>query len=162
VTEVALWVAVVILLAVGVVGSILPVLPGTPVILLAALVYGVFTGFQSVSWSTLLLLTGIAALAQVIDWLASVYGARRRKASAWGIWGGVVGGLVGTFAGGLPGLVIGIFAGSCLAEWLLGRREIFQALGVGWGSLLGFLGGTLVKMMLAITMVGIFLYAAIG
>lgn len=160
-SEILLWVIVVVLLGAGMVGSILPVIPGTPVIFAAALLFGFFTDFQEVTWPVILILAGITVLAQVIDYLASAYGAKRHKGSRWGIAGGVVGGILGLLMGGLPGLVLGIFLISFLAEWLLGGQDLSGALGVGWGALLGFLGGTLLKVLMALTMVGIFLYAAL-
>jgi uncharacterized protein YqgC (DUF456 family) len=159
--EILLWVIVSVLLAAGVVGSLLPVIPGTPMILAAAILYGFSTDFQDVSWWVILILTAITALAQVIDWLASVYGARRYRASRWGLAGGLVGGILGGLLGGLPGLILCVFLGSFLAEWVLGGQQLAGALAVGWGSLLGFLGGTLLKGILALTMVGIFLYSAL-
>lgn len=160
--EILLWAMVVVLLASGLMGSILPVIPGTPIILAAAVLYGFFTDFKEVTWLVILILAGITALAQVIDWIASAYGAKRYKASRWGVMGGVVGGIAGVLLASLPGLVLGIFLVSFLAEWVLGGQDLAGALGVGWGSLLGFLGGTLIKILMSLTMVGIFLYAALA
>jgi uncharacterized protein YqgC (DUF456 family) len=161
-SEVVLWVIVLLLTLVGIAGSLLPILPGSPLIVVAALIYGFFTDFQEVTWTVILVLTGMTLLAQGVDWLASAYGAKRRKASAWGVLGGVVGGILGFLTAGLTGLLLGVFLLSFLAEWILGGRDVSDSMGVGWASLIGFLGGTLLKFLLSLIMAGILLYAALS
>ena len=160
--EVLLWIVVIVIFIIGVGGSVLPVLPGSPIVFAGVLLFAVFTGFEKVTWTVVGIIGGIMVLSQVIDMLVSAYGAKRRGATMWGIVGGIIGGFVGLFFGGLPGLLLGIFALSFLAEWMLGGMELRNALGVGWASLLGFLGGTLMKIALVLSMVGIFFYAALG
>jgi uncharacterized protein YqgC (DUF456 family) len=159
--DIILWTVVLLIMGVGLLGSILPVIPGPPLILAAALVFGFFTDFRELTWPVIVALAGITIFTQVVDWLATVYGARRQKASRWGILGGVLGGIVGVIVGNLPGLIVGIFVVSFAAEWALGGREVRGALKVGLASLLGFLGGTLVKVLMAFTMVGVFLCAVL-
>lgn len=145
----------------GIIGSILPVVPGTPLIFLAALGYAVVDDFEGVGWKTLAVLGGIALFSQAVDWLASAYGARRYQASRWGILAGIIGGILGAFFWGLVGILLGVFLGAFLAEWTLAGKCTRVALKIGVGSLLGFLSGTLMKFILALIMVAIFLYAAL-
>ena len=159
--EVLLWIVVIAIFIIGVGGSVLPVLPGAPIVFVGVLLFAVFTGFEEVTWTVVGIIGGVMVLSLIIDTLVSAYGAKRRGASMWGIVGGIVGGFAGLFVGGLPGLLLGIFAFSFLAEWLLGGMEIQNALEVGWASLLGFLGGTLMKIAMVLAMVGIFFYAAL-
>ncbi|CAA9451366.1 MAG: probable membrane protein NMA1128 [uncultured Rubrobacteraceae bacterium] len=122
--EPILWITLAVML-VGLAGSVLPGLPGVPLIFASALVYAYATDFEVVGASVLVLLGLFALIAFVADLLATTYGARRFGASSWGTVGGAVGGLVGTLAGALlfgigalfgllAGTVVGVFAGEYL------------------------------------------------
>ncbi|MGI8910978.1 MAG: DUF456 domain-containing protein [Rubrobacteraceae bacterium] len=114
----------------GLLGSVLPGLPGVPLIFLSALVYAILTDFASVGWPVILLLGIFAAIAFAADFIATTYGARRFGASNWGTVGGAVGGIVGTLAGALVfgigalfGLILGTIGGVFLGEYLRRQRE---------------------------------------
>lgn len=157
--SILIWVLTGAFLLAGLAGSVIPGLPGPPLVLAGVLVYGLATGFAGLGWPVLLALGFLAALSQVLDYLASVYGTKRFGGSKWGIWGSILGGLLGLLFFSLPGMIVGIFAGAVLPELLLGRKSPGAAFKVGGGSLLGFLGGTLLKLVFALVMIGIFLSA---
>lgn len=122
-----LWITLLVML-VGLLGSVLPALPGVPLIFASALVYAYLTDFEIVGTLVLVLLGLFALLAFVADFLGTTYGARRFGASSWGTVGGAVGGLVGALAGALFfgvgalfGLLIGSIGGVFAGEYL--RRE---------------------------------------
>ncbi len=126
--EPILWITLAIML-VGLAGSALPGLPGVPLIFIAALAYGIFTDFEYVGGLVIALLGVLAAVALVLDFAATTYGARRFGASNWGTAGGAVGGIVGALVGALFlgigalfGLVLGTIGGVFLGEYLR-RRE---------------------------------------
>jgi len=146
----------------GLAGSIIPGMPGPPLVFAGALIYGLLTGFADVGWVILLVLGVLAALSQLLDYLASACGARKFGGSKWGVWGSVIGGLVGFFIFNIPGMIVGLFAGAFLMEWWKGKKEALLALKVGGGSLLGFLGGTLMKVIFSLLMIGIFLVDALS
>ena len=114
----------------GLLGSVLPGLPGVPLIFLSALVYAILTDFDEVGWSIIALLGVFAAIAFAADFIATTYGARRFGASNWGTVGGAIGGIVGTLAGALVfgigalfGLIFGTIGGVFLGEYLKRQRE---------------------------------------
>jgi uncharacterized protein YqgC (DUF456 family) len=120
--------ATLVVMALGVLGSILPVFPGGPVIFLAALVYGYLTGFEQVGALVLVTIGALTVLSFAADLWGTAYGTRRGGASWAGTVGGTVGGLVGTFVGffflgigAIAGLFVGTLAGLVLGEYL--RRE---------------------------------------
>ena len=126
--EPLLWLTLVVML-VGLAGSVLPGLPGVPLIFISALVYAILTDFEYVGRLVIALLGLFAALALVADLLGTTYGARRFGASGWGTAGGTIGGIVGALVGALFlgigalfGLVLGAIAGVFLGEYLR-RRE---------------------------------------
>lgn len=116
-------------MVVGLVGSVLPGLPGVPLMFVAALVYSYLTDFDVVGAGILILLGVLAALALVADYVGSVYGARRFGASWAGTLGGAIGGLAGTLIGFLFlgigaffGLILGTIAGVFAGEYLKRNR----------------------------------------
>jgi len=115
---------------VGLLGSVLPGLPGVTLIFLSATVYAFRTDFDFVGVPVLLILFLFAAVAFVADFFATSYGAKRFGASNWGTVGGAVGGLVGTLigllfagVGSLFGLIFGTIGGVFLGEYLGRRRQ---------------------------------------
>lgn len=115
---------------VGLLGSVLPALPGVTLIFISALVYAYFTGFEVVGGWIIALLGLFAALALVADFIGTSYGARRFGASNWGTAGGAIGGIVGALAGllflgigSLFGLILGSVGGVFLGEYLKRRRQ---------------------------------------
>jgi uncharacterized protein YqgC (DUF456 family) len=157
--QIILWIVVITLLLMGLAGTILPTLPGNILIFAGALVYGMFTGFEEVTLWVLAALAGITIGAQLLDYVAGAYGAKRFGASKYGMWGAILGGIVGLVAFNIVGLIAGVFLGAIIPEILLGGQSFKGALGIGWGSLLGFLGGTLMKFILGLLMIGIFVIA---
>lgn len=114
----------------GLLGSVLPGLPGVPLIFASALVYAYVTDFEVVGTLVLVLLGLFALLAFVADFVGTAYGARRFGASNWGTAGGAIGGLVGTLAGALFfgvgalfGLLAGTIGGVFAGEYLRRRRR---------------------------------------
>ena len=154
-----LWLALAALLVLlGLVGLLLPALPGTP-LLLAGLVLAAWAeGFEHVGWGTLALLGAIAFLGYFIDFAAGAFGAKRFGASRAGIVGAALGGLVGLFFG-LPGVLLGPFVGAVAGELLIARRKPEAAGRAGVGAALGLALGAAAKLALAFTMLGIFLLA---
>jgi uncharacterized protein YqgC (DUF456 family) len=127
--EPVLWITLAVML-VGLAGSVLPGLPGVPLIFLSALVYAILTDFEYVGGLVIALLGVFAAIAFVADFAATTYGARRFGASNWGTVGGAIGGIVGALAGALFfgigalfGLILGTIGGVFLGEYLRRRKD---------------------------------------
>ncbi len=127
--EGTLLVVTLIAMFIGLVGSVLPALPGVALIFISALVYAFSTGFEVVGGWVVALLGLFAALALVADFVGTSYGARRFGASNWGTAGGAIGGILGALAGllflgigSLFGLILGSVAGVFLGEYLRRRQ----------------------------------------
>jgi uncharacterized protein len=152
-----LWVAAVALILVGLAGTVLPALPGTPLVFVGLLLAAWADGFTKVGWFTLVLLALLTAASLAIDFFASSLGAKKVGASRLAIAGSVLGGLVGFFFG-LPGLFLGPFLGAALGEYI-SLRSLKRAGKVGLATWLGILFGTAAKIALAFTMLGLFIFA---
>ncbi|MCG5512716.1 DUF456 domain-containing protein [Ectothiorhodospira shaposhnikovii] len=149
------WFLAVLLIILGLVGLVLPALPG-PLLLFAGLWTAAWAeGFAHVGTKTLIVLGLLAALAFLADFVAGAFGARRYGASGRSILGATLGAVVGMFFG-LIGLLLGPFLGAVLGE-LSARRDLVAAGRAGWGATLGLILGTAAKLALGITMVALFL-----
>jgi len=143
-----------LVMLVGFIGSIVPFLPGPPLVLIAALGHRLWFGEHSVSGLVLLYLAALTAIALLLDHFASVYGAKRFGATWRGLLGAFVGGVVGIFFN-IPGIIIGPFLGAMLFE-LMGGYKIDKASRAGLGATLGVFAGIIGKCVLSIVMIGIF------
>ena len=152
----AVYILVGLLILAGLLGSFLPVIPGTPLIVLGALVYAFFTDFETVGLTELLLLTGISLLAYALDYTAGALGAKKFGGSWWGAAGALLGAIAGVFFGPL-GLVFGPIVGALLGE-LARTRKLGTSLRSAFGTVLGMVLGTIAKLSLAVIMVGFFLW----
>jgi len=157
VTPAVLWIFAVLLAAIGLLGLVLPVLPGAPVLFLGLLFAAWADDFAYVGTQTLLALGVLALLTYAVDFVATALGAKRVGASNRAIWGAALGGLVGLMFG-LAGVVLGPLVGAVLGELSL-RRDLKTAGRAGLGASLGLALGTAVKLSLGFSMIGIFLLA---
>ena len=144
----------IVLVIIGLAGTVLPALPGVPLIFGGLLLIAYQDGFNKVGAITLIVLGILAVLAFVIDHLAAVFGAKRFGASRLAIIGAIGGTLFGLFFGFL-GLIVGPFVGAAAGE-LIARRDAFQAGKVGLATWLGIVIGVAVKLGIAFLMIGIF------
>ncbi|HEY4530789.1 MAG TPA: DUF456 domain-containing protein [Luteimonas sp.] len=146
-----------ILVAIGIAGTILPALPGLPLVFAGMLLGAWAGGFEYVGIPMLVLLGVLTALSLVVDFWATALGAKRVGASRKAIAGAVIGTFVGIFFGPI-GLLAGPFAGALAGELLHGR-DVGQATRVGFGTWLGVVFGTVLKLALGFTMLGLFVLA---
>lgn len=154
--ELLWWFFAVALFAVGLIGTIVPVLPGTTIILAAAIIHRLTLGEgKSIGWKTIVALLLLTLLSYVFDFLGSYYGAKFFGATKWGAFGAIIGALIGLFFG-IIGLFIGPVIGAVTGEFIAGKKMI-DAGRAGWGSLLGNIGAMLAKLMIALAMIIVFL-----
>ena len=117
----ALWTIITLLImAVGLVGTVLPVIPGILLIYAGYLVYGFATGWQAYGLAAIVGWSVVTGLVLLLDFYAGAIGAKRYGASRSGTWGSFIGGLIGALAAGFPGLILGPFFGAAAGELLRG------------------------------------------
>ena len=148
-----------LVMLVGLAGSIVPVLPGPPLVLIAALGHKLWFGQHSASGLVLICLTTLTLAALLMDYFASVYGAKRFGATWRGLLGAFVGGLVGLFFN-IPGIIIGPFLGAMVFE-LLGGYKIDKASRAGLGATLGVFAGVFFKCAISVVMILLFTVSVI-
>jgi hypothetical protein len=150
---IGLSLALLVMLA-GLIGSLLPVLPGTPLVLVAAIGHRLYFGATSVSNLVLGILVALTLISLVFDFLAGMLGAKKFGATWRGMAGAVIGGIVGLFFN-LPGIILGPFIGATLFE-MLGDKEFKKAAHAGLGATVGLLLGVVGKFSICVVMMILF------
>ena len=153
--EILLWVLSILLVAVGIAGLIIPVIPGAPLLFAGLFAAAWAENFSHVGWVTLTLLGVMAVLAYAVDFLAGAFGAKRFGASPRAVLGAAIGAIVGIFFG-IAGVLLGPFIGSVLGE-LSVRSDVRAAGMAGFGATLGLALGAAAKLAIGFGMIGIFL-----
>jgi uncharacterized protein YqgC (DUF456 family) len=144
-----------LLVIVGLVGTVLPVLPGVLLVFGGLFLAAWAEGFTRVGAAGLTIIGILAALAFAADFVASLLGAKRVGASPRALLGASLGGIIGVFFG-IPGLLLGPFLGAVLGE-LWARGGLAKAGKVGIGTWIGLLVAAVAKVVIAFAMIATFL-----
>lgn len=150
-----------IAMLIGLVGILLPMVPGTILIFAAALLYAWLDNFQAVGWPTLIVLGVLTVLATTGDIWATSLGAKAGGASGWSMLAGLVGGVVGMIVLSLPGAIIGSILGVLLVE-VARVGDWHRALKAGGGWLIGWLFSVVLQVVVGLVMIAIFYWQATG
>lgn len=153
------YVLAALIILVGLAGTILPALPGVPLVFGGMLLAAWAGHFQTIGVWTLVMLGVLAAIAMTLDFVSGLLGAKRVGASKAALWGAIIGTFVGLFFG-LPGLLFGPFIGAVAGELLAGA-DVRRSTHVGLATWIGLLFGTLAKLALSFTMLGVFVLALV-
>jgi uncharacterized protein YqgC (DUF456 family) len=154
-----LWVTAVLLVIVGAVGTVLPALPGVPLIFAGVLLAAWAEDFQRIGGWTLGVLAVLALIGLVVDYVAASMSAQRAGASRQGIIGAAIETVAGIFTG-LIGLVFMPLVGAAIGEFIA-HRDALRAGKVGVATWLGLLVATAIKIAVAFTMIGVFVAAIV-
>jgi len=146
------WALTGCLLLVGIIGSVVPLLPGPLLIFIAGIVHTWLLPGAGMSWQGIVLLSVWMVLAYVVDMAAGALGARWFGASRWGIAGVFVGGIVGLFFAPL-GFILGPLLGGLAFELLFAKKRMAPAVKSTWGTLLGTGAGLIARLIISLAMV---------
>jgi uncharacterized protein YqgC (DUF456 family) len=156
---VSLWIASIVLIVVGLAGAVLPALPGTAFVLAGIVLGAWIDDFALVGGTTLAVITVLAVLSFVLDYVAGLLGAKKAGASREALIGAALGTVAGIFMG-LVGVLFMPLVGAAVGEYIA-RRDERHAIRVGAATWLGIMLGMLAKVVLAFMMVGLFLVALV-
>jgi len=150
------WLLAIVMMAVGLIGTVLPVVPGTVIILAAAMIHQMMLGTEkSLGWWNIAVLVLLTLLSYGVEFAGGYFGAKRFGATKWGALGAMLGAIVGLFFP-FPGLIIAPIVGAIAGELIAGKRLV-SAGRAGWGTLLGNLAGMVGKLAIGLVMVSWFL-----
>ena len=142
--EIFLLVSAFLLIVIGILGCIIPGLPGTP-LAYAGLWIAQATDRIDFSWQFLLIWGIVTIIVSVLDYVVPAWGTKRFGGTKYGVWGSTLGVFVGLFFGPV-GVILGPLVGAVLGEMFSGK-ELSAALKSGWGSFVGILFGTVLKLI---------------
>ena len=149
--DIALLVFAAILTLAGLIGNILPIIPGTPFNYAALLILHFVKGGDVFS-TTFLIVFGLLTVASVgVDYVLPILGARLHGTSKWGMWGSVVGMFAGLVLFSFPGMILGLFAGAVAGE-IIAKKKAHQALKAGLATSIGSLTAIVLKFGLSLVM----------
>lgn len=152
------YVVAAVLILVGLAGTVLPALPGLPLMFAGMLVAAWADQFRQISGWTIAVLALLTLVSIAVDVAATAMGAKRVGASKLAMLGAALGTLFGGIVFSIPGLILGPFIGAVAGELLHGR-ELRHASRIGMGTWIGLALGTALKLALAFAMLGIFALA---
>ncbi len=139
----------ILFMIVGIIGCLVPVLPGPPISFLGLIMLHL-TRFGHFSNSTLITLGFIAVVVTILDYIVPIWGTRRFGGSKYGTRGATVGLIIGFFLGPL-GIILGPLIGAFVGEMIF-KDDIKYAVRAGFGSLLGFMTGIGLKLATSFVM----------
>ncbi|MBP7102714.1 MAG: DUF456 domain-containing protein [Bacteroidales bacterium] len=145
-----------ILLIIGLIGSVVPVLPGPPIGYIALLLLQ-FTEKQPYSVFFLVLMGVLVTIITVLDYIIPAIGTKKFGGSKYGTWGCMIGTIVGLFVFPPLGIIIMPFIGAFIGE-ILYDKNFETALKAAFGSFLGFLSGTFLKLILSLLIIVVYIW----
>jgi uncharacterized protein len=149
-----LYVIAAALIAAGLVGAVVPILPGIPLIFGGVWLIAGVDRYRHLGLWWLLTIALIGAAGLILDLLAGALGAKRAGASPRAVWGALLGTVIGVFFG-LPGLFLGPFVGALAGE-LAGGNSVLRSAHVGLATWVGLIFGTIIKLVVSLMMVSLF------
>jgi len=153
--EVVFAIICAVLILIGLVGVIMPYLPGVPVAWLGLFIYAIGTDWERLSVTTIVVFGAITVLALLVDFIAPLLGAKKYKASKWGIIGASIGLFLGIIIFQIWGIILGPLLGALIGELIAGKSTDI-ALKSALGTFIGFIFGTLMKVVIVLVMAGFF------
>lgn len=152
--------ALVIMLA-GLVGVLLPFIPSIPLVWLGVFFYAVSTSFEKVDANFFVVVSVLVLAIFFLDYAISLWKIREFQASPWGVFGAVLGGLVGSLFGVFYAVIGGPIVGAIVVETLRGKDSVFSFATHRY-TVVGFVGGTIIKVGVALAIIILFLYQVFG
>ena len=142
--DIFLLVIAFLLMLIGIIGCIVPGLPGTPISYIGLWIAQA-TDRVDFSWQFLLIWGIVVVVITLLDYVVPALGTKRYGGSKWGVWGSTIGVFIGLFFGA-AGVILGPLVGAILGE-LVSGKQLNDALKAGWGSFIGILFSTVLKLI---------------
>jgi len=146
----------IIVILIGIAGIFIPYVPGISLIFIAILAYGWHEGFHQVSSYYIAVMAALTVLSLVVDYLAATLGAKHFGSSKYGIYGALLGTLLGIIIFAPIGIFVGPWLGALIGEMLAGK-DFSTAMRISWGTIVGLFSGIAFNLVLGAAMLISFL-----
>lgn len=139
----------------GLVGSILPILPGPPTGWVGLLLL-YLTSIVPMDWWVLGITLGIAIIITILDYIIPAMGTKKYGGSKYGMWGTTIGLIIGLLSPIPLGFLIGAFVGAFVGELIYNSKDTGRATKAAFGSFFGFLTSTFIKLLVSFVFLVLF------
>lgn len=156
--DIVAWIIIVALFIIAFIGLVYPIIPSVLFIVAGFIAYGLFFSFSHLPWWFWLIELLFVALLFVADTVSNLVGVKKFGGSKAGMWGSTIGLIVGPFVIPFAGIIAGPFLGAVIAELIVERTSIGQAIKVGVGSVIGFLTSVVTKGIIQVVMIVLFIF----
>ena len=153
------WSVSVILIAIGLIGVVLPLIPGTLIILIGALIHH-WLRPEELSWTAVGVIAALWLFSLIVEFGSMALGTRWFGGSKWGMAGASGGAFLGMFLS-VPFIICGTMLGAVLAEKFLAKQSGASAMKAGFGAAAGFVFSLVARLFCALAMTGVFLFCAL-
>ncbi|WP_202708332.1 DUF456 domain-containing protein [Sporosalibacterium faouarense] len=154
--EIILIIVSLVIMLIGFIGVFLPAIPGTGLIFITALVYGIITKFSEITVTIIVILGILTVVSLVLDYIASLITTKKAGASRFGLAGALIGGITGFIIFSLVGFLIGQFLGAIIGE-LIKRTDTKKSIKIGLATFVGYILGVVANSTIAASMIVIFI-----
>ena len=155
------WVVIIALFIVAFIGLVYPIIPSVLFIFAGFIAYGLFFTFADLPWWFWVIEVLFTVLLFAADTVANIVGVKKFGGSKAAMWGSTIGLLIGPFVIPFLGIIFGPFLGAIIAELVIMKQSLQNALKVGVGSVVGFLTSVVTKGTIQIVMIIVFLIAVL-
>ncbi|HSI09093.1 MAG: DUF456 family protein [Rariglobus sp.] len=151
------WTLTIVLILIGLAGVVVPLLPGTTLILVAMIAHKLLLP-GDISWAIIAWIGGIWLVSVIVDFAGVILGTRLFGGGKWGMAGAGGGAFIGMFFS-LPMILLGTIVGAITAEKFIAKKSNRASLLAGAGAAFGFLISTVGRLICAVAMIALFLFA---
>lgn len=154
--EIIFIILAILFMIAGLLGVILPFLPGVALAWFGLCLYAIATGFETISLTIVLVFLGLTIIVLSLDFLAPLIGAKKYKASKLGVLCAFIGSVIGIITMGPLGIILGPVIGAFIGE-LIAKKERKQAFNSALGVVVGLFLGILLRLVIVLIIIGFFI-----
>ncbi|ANC77880.1 DUF456 domain-containing protein [Fictibacillus phosphorivorans] len=156
--DILYWIIIGITFLVSFIALIYPILPGVLFLAAGFVIYGLAFSFEPFTPFFIIVQVLLFISLFIVDYVGNAYAVKKKGGSKAALWGSTIGLIVGPFVIPVAGILLGPFIGAVVAEMIFQRKGLKPAVSIGIGTVLAFVGTTLIKVLTQAIMIGYFYF----